>query len=114
MADAESFDEDDFPVLTDVAKPGDAELIDAARQAYADVEESTPQKPAPNTPPTPAQISRAITAPPPSTIGTPPFADRGANLPLTESQLEQLIDEIIERHADQMRNELHTILKHRS
>jgi len=113
MAKVEIFDEDDFPVLTDVAKPGDADRIHAARQANLAAQTNISQRESTQSPPPPAQISRSITAPQPPSIGTPPFADRGTRLPLNESQIEQLIDDIIERHADQMRSELCTILKHR-
>ena len=117
-------DDGDFPVLTDVVREGDVELIEAAREAFDDArriaepdinEEISPPPSGPVPAPlTPAAISRSITSP---TTGLPdsgPFATRGGTqIPLTEAQLEQLIDEIIERHAEQMRNELHTILKHR-
>ncbi|MEM7293541.1 MAG: hypothetical protein AAF420_09140 [Pseudomonadota bacterium] len=113
MPEMQQIDDEEFPVLTDVVKEGDSELIEAARLAQEEIERSLAMQP-PSSVLTPAEISRSITAPSTEIPDASPFAHRGGTqLPFTESQLEHLIDEIVERHAEQMRNELYTILKHR-
>ncbi len=114
MSERQQFDEEEgFPVLSEVVKEGDAELIAAARSAQEEIERSLGEH-SPASVLTPAEISRSITSPSSLVPETRPFANRGGTqLPFSESQLEHLIDEIIERHAEQMRNELYTILKHR-
>ena len=114
MPEPHNFDDDEIPMLTEVVQRGNEERIEAARNAQLEIERAVGTPRSRSAPLTPAQISRSITSPTAETFDSPPFSTRGGTqLPFSESQLEQLIDEIVERHAEQMRNELHTILKHR-
>ncbi len=112
MSQSQDFDDDDeFPVLTDVVQKGDANLIKAARQAFEARGRANDPEPD-HAPLTPAEISRSITAPDPTSYhSTSRLARSEARPPLSEMQLEQIIDEIVKRHSEQLRNELFDILK---
>ncbi len=114
MSQSQDFDDDEeFPVLTNVVKKGDAMLIEAARRALMEAGKTI--KPIFELPPpTPAEISRSITTPDLARYNPRSRAARGdSRIPLSEKQLEQLVDDIIRRHTDQMRIELFSILKNR-
>ncbi len=112
MAELDDFDDDDdFPVLNNVGKAGDPALIRAAKATQQAI-----QQPVSNTSPlTPAALSRSITAPihnarrdlPRFSSDTSPLAKVG------DRQLEKLIDEVIDRHSDEIRREIHSLLARR-
>lgn len=114
MSRSQDFDNDEeFPVLIDVVKKGDAKLIEAARRTNA--EAGVAVSPIFDHPPsTPAEISRSIITPGPARYNPTAYTAPGdSKFPLSEKQLEQLVDDIIRRHTEQMRNELFSILKNR-
>ena len=112
MSESQDYDdEEEFPVLTDVVKKGDAKLIETARRALMEAgKEIGPRFELP--PPTPAEISHSITTPDLARYNPRSYTARGdSRIPLSEKQLEQLVDDIIRRHTEQMRIELFSILK---
>ncbi len=82
-----SDEEDKFPVLKDIVKPGDESIIKTSRLGHEVIKEieQLEQKTGNLSP---AQISRGIAG----------------------KQVDQLVDEIVERHLDAMRTELKKVL----
>ncbi len=83
MSSTESNNDNQFPVLKDIVTPGDESVIKTSRlglEVIREIEEL--EKKTENL--SPAQINRSI----------------------TEQQVNQLIDELIDRHLDSMRAEL--------
>ena len=111
MSRSQDFENDDeFPVLIDVVKKGDAKLIEAARRI--NTEAGVTVSPIFDHPP--AEISRSITTPGSARHNPSAYTALGdSRFALSEKQLEQLVDDIISRHTEQMRNELFSILKNR-
>jgi hypothetical protein len=114
MSQSQNYDdEEEFPVLTDVVKKGDAKLIEAARRALKEAGKAIgPKFEFP--PPTPAEISRSLTTPDLASYNPRSYtARRDSKIPLSDKQLEPLVDDIIKRHTEQMRIEILSILKNR-
>ena len=106
----DDFDDDDFPVLENVVKVGNTALIDAVRATHKAAQPEKRETAAP----TPAALSRSITAPQSAAPRlSKPTGNPGSDQKISTAQLEILIDEIVERHAIEMRSELRTILRHR-
>ena len=115
MPEPDDFDDDDFPVLNNVVKAGDPAVIRAARatqdaiQRPATLRTSSPAL-------TPAALSRSITTPPNSRFTTAGSERKSGNTvsnALGDRQIEKLIDEIIDRHSEEMRREIRSLLSKR-